>query len=85
MSDYTLRIVTPQETVFEGNVESAVVPGEAGDLGVLANHAPLDTPVKPGRFTIKQDGEETHFEVGRGFFEVREDHATLLVTEARKV
>lgn len=85
MKEYSLRIITPTETVFEGNVESLIAPGGKGYLGVLANHAPLDTTIEPGKFIIKQKGKEMRFIVGRGFLEVHHNHVTLVVAQATKM
>jgi len=76
---YNLTIVTPQKIFYEGEVESLIVPGIEGYLGVLTDHAPLITAIMPGKVTIK---DNTHKEillaVSYGFFEVSSNHATLL-------
>ena len=48
---YKLEIITPQGTVYSGDVISIVAPGELGYLGVLAGHAPLVTTLVRGKFT----------------------------------
>ena len=84
MSEYIVRIVTPRETVFEGEAESIVAPGEVGDLGILSNHAPLTTLLRPGTLIVKQKGQELEFEIGKGFLEVRDNQTSILVTSATK-
>ena len=76
---FTLSILTPERTVFEGPVEYVQVPGTEGYLGVLANHAALVTGLAEGRLTVrKPGGTETTLAVSGGFFEVSHNRATVL-------
>ena len=76
---FTLAILTPEKTVFGGEVEYVQVPGTEGYLGVLANHAALVTALAPGKLTIRAvGGRETQVEVTGGFFEVSHNQATVL-------
>ena len=77
---FHLSIVTPENVIYEGEVLSVIVPGEEGYLGVLADHAPLISTIKPGKVTIKDKShKELFFSVSYGFFEVSANRATLLV------
>ena len=80
MATFHLNIVTPAETVLDEDVESIIVPGAEGYLGVLANHAPLITPLRPGKITIRKpdDPNETVMAVCGGFLEVANNVATVL-------
>jgi F-type H+-transporting ATPase subunit epsilon len=76
---FTLSVLTPEKTVFEGPVEYVQVPGTEGYLGVLAQHAPLVTALSHGTLTLrKSNGREARLEVSGGFFEVSNDRATVL-------
>jgi F-type H+-transporting ATPase subunit epsilon len=76
---FTLSVLTPEKTVFEGPVEYVQVPGSEGYLGVLANHAALVTALAEGTLTLrKADGVEERLAVSGGFFEVGHNHATVL-------
>ena len=75
---YQLSILTPEKTVFEGEVEYLQVPGTEGYLGVLANHAALVTALAPGRVTLRRGGRDETLEVTGGFFEVSRNRATVL-------
>lgn len=55
MSLLPFRLVSPERIVFEGAVSMVVLPGESGDLGVLANHAPLVSSLKSGLIRIYKD------------------------------
>jgi len=55
MATFDVSLVTPDGPVFEGEVEMLVVPGEAGEIGVLARHAPLVAMLKAGSTRIYRD------------------------------
>lgn len=79
MATYRLQIVTAQEAVFDGQVDSVVLPGEDGLFGILAHHRPIVAVVDEGKATIRQGPRETTVELGRGFVEMSNNEATLLV------
>jgi len=79
---FELAVLTPERAVFEGRVEYVQVPGSAGYLGVLAGHAALVTELGAGTLTVRRPGgEEVHWQVSGGFFEVVDDRATVLADE----
>jgi F-type H+-transporting ATPase subunit epsilon len=76
---FELTILTPERAVFEGRVEYVQVPGSEGYLGVLAGHAALVTELGAGALTVrKPGGDEVRWQVSGGFFEVADNHATVL-------
>ncbi len=76
---FQLAILTPESTVFEGEVEYVQVPGTEGYLGVLAHHAALVTALASGTLTVRRPGgSESHWTVSGGFFEVSHNRATVL-------
>lgn len=86
---YRLKIITSEKVFYEGDVVSAVFPGEVGYLGVLAHHAPLVTTCVPGSLYFRDvGGEERYYQVEKGFLEVLKNNVTLLtekVSEAKEV
>ena len=84
---FVLHIHTPAKTIFSGNVTSIVVPGADGYLGVLAEHAPLISALKDGTVTTHDDaGITTSYRLkGRGFLEVLNNNAILLLDSAEPV
>ena len=85
---FSVALVTPEGPVFDGEAEMVVVPGEAGDIGVLARHAPLVAMLKAGatRVYTNVDTEEIQeFATGPGFFKVELDRAIALVDDAVSV
>jgi F-type H+-transporting ATPase subunit epsilon len=81
---FDLSLVTPEGPAFEGEVEMLIVPGAAGEIGILARHAPLVATLKAGgtRIHIRRDEEIREFATGPGFFKVEQDRALALVDDA---
>jgi F-type H+-transporting ATPase subunit epsilon len=81
---YPLRVVSVERSLFEGDVEFIIANGAAGELGVLARHAPLMTILKPGPLRIQETigGPEQVLFVGGGFLEVLPDRVTVLADVA---
>jgi F-type H+-transporting ATPase subunit epsilon len=80
----SISLVTPEGSAFEGEAEMVVVPGDAGEIGVLARHAPLVAMLKAGstRVHLRRGGEVREFATGPGFFKVEQDRALALVDDA---
>ena len=82
---FSVSVVTPEGAAFEGDAEMIIVPGAAGEIGVLARHAPLVALLKAGSTRIHLgDGSVEEFATGYGFFQVLEDRAIALVDDAMK-
>ena len=79
---FELSLVTPEGAAFEGEVEMIIVPGDAGEIGVLARHAPLVAMLRAGETRVKADGDWSWFATGPGFFKVQQDRAIALVDDA---
>lgn len=83
MSTLLLEIVTPEAKTFSGDVEMVTIPGSEGELGVLPQHAPLLTQIKPGELHIREKGgKETWLAVGDGFVEVLPTRVSILTDSA---
>ena len=80
---FSVSVVTPEGAAFEGDAEMVIVPGAAGEIGVLARHAPLVALLKAGSTRVHTgDGQVQEFATGPGFFQVLEDRAIALVDDA---
>lgn len=75
-------LVSPEREVFHGDVDQVVVPGSEGDFGVLPNHAPVMSVIKPGALKILNDGAERRIFVNGGFADVTPEGLTVLAEEA---
>jgi F-type H+-transporting ATPase subunit epsilon len=82
---FDVAIVTPEGPAYEGTAEMLVVPGAAGEIGVLARHAPLVATLKAGSTRVYLDraaDEVVELATGPGFFKVELDRALALVDDA---
>lgn len=77
-----LEIVTPEATVFDGDVEAVLVPGKEGQLGILPNHEPLLTALRPGELVVIDGGKREHFALAGGFVEVRPGSRVVVLAHA---
>ena len=80
---FHLSIVTPEKVFYEAEIKTLLVPGSEGYMGVLTDHAPIITALKPGKieFTDTEDKQFT-LAVSSGFLEVSRNKANLLVEAA---
>jgi F-type H+-transporting ATPase subunit epsilon len=83
---FDVSLVTPEGAAFEGEAEMLIVPGAAGEIGVLARHAPLVATLKAGSTRVHvTQGDVKEFATGPGFFKVELDRAIALVDDAADV
>jgi F-type H+-transporting ATPase subunit epsilon len=83
---FDVALVTPDGPAFDGEAEMVIVPGAAGEIGVLARHAPLVATLKAGSTRIRLGQNEVlEFATGPGFFKVELDRALALVDDAVNV
>ena len=77
-------VVSAEESIFSGEAEFVVLPGEAGELGIYPRHIPLITRIKPGALRIKPagGGEEQLIFVAGGILEVQPKVITVLADTA---
>src|SRR5204863_9993122 len=77
-------VVSAEESIYSGEAEFVVLPGEAGELGILPGHTPLLTRIKPGTVRLKlenQPDEQLVFVAG-GLLEVQPGRVTVLADTA---
>ena len=79
---FDLSVVTPDGAAFEGEADMVIVPGAAGEIGVLARHAPLVAMLKAGEIRVKAWNDWQSFAAGPGYFKVQQDRAIALVDDA---
>lgn len=79
------EIVSQDRIVFQGDVDMVIVPGAAGEMGILPNHSPVLTLLKFGVVRVKQASSEQYFTVSGGVAEVQPDQVTILADAAENV
>jgi F-type H+-transporting ATPase subunit epsilon len=79
-----IDVVSAEESIYSGEAEFVVLPGEAGELGIYPRHVPLITRIKPGAVRIKpaDGGEEQLIFVAGGVLEVQPKVITVLADTA---
>jgi F-type H+-transporting ATPase subunit epsilon len=76
-------IVSAEEEIFSGRIQSLTLTGTLGELGVMPGHAPLLTSIRPGPVRLRLDnGEEQVFFASGGFLEIQPSVVTVLADTA---
>jgi F-type H+-transporting ATPase subunit epsilon len=78
------EIVTAERIVHTDDVDMVIAPGIEGELGILPQHAPLLTFLKPGELRVRKGNEETPIFVSGGFLEVQPDKVLVLADTAER-
>jgi len=79
------EIVSQDRTVYEGDVDSILLPGAGGEMGILPKHAPVLTTLKYGVIKVRKAGKEELFTVAGGVAEVQPNIVTILADAAENV
>jgi len=82
MATFRFELVSPERLVYAGEVSQVDVPGEEGEFGILAGHAPYIATLKPGLLTIYGDGEPQRIVVRGGLAEMGTTGLTVLAEQA---
>jgi len=82
MTALHFEFVSPERVLFSGDVDQVDLPGVEGDMGILAGHAPLVTPLRPGILTIINGSSREAVVVIGGFAEVGPTGLTVLADKA---
>jgi F-type H+-transporting ATPase subunit epsilon len=78
-----LNVVSAEESLFSGSIESLQITGSEGELGIMPGHAPLLTSLKPGMARIvKKGGDEEVIYLSGGMLEVQPNNVTVLADSA---
>jgi F-type H+-transporting ATPase subunit epsilon len=77
-----LEIVTPEKQAYADEVDSVVLPGTEGELGVLPHHAPLVSTLGIGELRIRKGGVEESFAIVGGFLQVLPDKVVVMAETA---
>jgi len=75
---FLLRLLTPDSSIFEDDVEAVIVPGEKGEFGVLGGHTKFITSLVPGILRYVQAGQTRRLAISGGFAEVYPEGVTVL-------
>ena len=74
-----LEIITPDKTLFSGDIKSVILPGKQGSFGVLNRHAPIVSSLKSGKIKVIDEQKNVQsFDVKGGVVEVSKNKVTVL-------
>jgi len=79
---FWLEIITGEQVLFQGEVDTVVAPATDGEIGVLPHHAPVMTTLDPGELRYTVGTEEAHYVVHGGFMDIRGDQVVVLADAA---
>jgi F-type H+-transporting ATPase subunit epsilon len=85
MTTFHFELVSPAKLLFEGAVESVVLPGVEGDMTIMANHAATMTSLRPGVVTIADGKTSKRLYVRGGFADINVSGLTILAEQATPV
>lgn len=84
MADLHLEIVTPEKKVFDDAVDVVTIPTASGEVGILPNHAPLISTLKPGILSYTTKGTTEKMVIAGGFIEVNTNKVSILADVAER-
>lgn len=73
-----LIVVTPEKQLVTEEVDQVNVPGTEGDMGILYDHTPILSNLRPGQLSYEKDGETVVLVVSGGYMEVTDNRVTIL-------
>jgi F-type H+-transporting ATPase subunit epsilon len=80
-----VAVISPEQTVFDGQADMVVVPAWDGELGILRGHAPMLALMGSGNLRVTDGSTENRFHVEGGFLQVSDDVVTILSEQASKI
>ena len=85
MSDkFTVEIISPDQTILKQETNEVIIPSFEGQMGILSNHIPLITFLRPGIIAIKAEGEKKYY-VEEGTVEFSNNNLLILTSTAKDV
>ena len=79
---FTVEIISPDQTILKQETNEVIIPSFEGQMGILNNHIPLITFLRPGIITIKAEGEKRYY-VEEGTVEFSNNNLLILTSTAR--
>lgn len=84
MSDkLNIEIITPDQTILKSKATEVTIPSFEGQMGILKNHIPLITFLRPGIISVKQDQIENKFFVEEGTVEFSKNNLLILTSTVK--
>jgi len=84
MAKIKFKIVTPERTVYDSEIDQVTLPTQEGEITVLPEHIPLISVLAPGELMVKKGDEEIAMAVSGGIIEVQKNEITILADTAER-
>ena len=81
---FTIEIISPDQTILKQETNEVIIPSFEGQMGILNNHIPLITFLRPGIITIQAEGEKKYY-VEEGTVEFSNNNLLILTSTARDI
>ena len=79
-----VQVVSTEGSIYDGVADMVIAPGEMGELGILPQHAPLLTRLRPGELRILHGAETEYLFINGGILEIQPDRVTVLADGAER-
>ena len=79
---FNFELVTPEQVLVSGEVQSVSIPGVEGNMTVLADHAPVATAIRPGYLEVQETGKSERYFLSGGFVEISQKEVIILAETA---
>ena len=83
--NFLVEIISPNKSILKAEATEATIPSYEGQMGILKNHIPIITFLRPGLIKIKQNNDEKFFFVEDGIIEFKDNNLLILTSTAKKL
>ena len=83
--NFLVEIISPNQSVLKSEAKEVTIPSYEGQMGILKNHIPLITFLRPGLIIIKKENEEKKFFVEEGIVEFKENNLLILTSTSKSM
>ncbi|RPG94343.1 MAG: ATP synthase F1 subunit epsilon [Candidatus Pelagibacter sp. TMED253] len=83
--NFLVEIISPNKSILKAEATEATIPSYEGQMGILKNHIPIITFLRPGLIKIKQNNDEKFFFVEDGTIEFKDNNLLILTSTAKKL
>ena len=77
-----VKVISPERTLYDGEVDAVTAPAFDGEVGILSGHAPMMTLLGKGQLRLGPDGSAGRFQVEGGFLQVADDQVRVVTEHA---
>ena len=83
--NFTIEIISPERSILKSSTSEVVIPSYEGEMGILKDHVPLITFLRPGVITIFNDADKKKFFVEEGTVEFSNNNLLILTSKAKEL